>query len=252
VVKPKTEGELELMKKSGKIAASALKQAIKGSKMGVSASEVDAVAGQEILKLGGDWSYKTVPGYKWATCVNFNEGVVHGIPTDRKIINGDLISVDLAVMYKGWHTDCAWSVLVGEDKTGEARKFLAVGEEALWLGIRQAIEGNTVGDISNAIQTKVEGSGYQVVRSLVGHGVGRALHEDPEVPGYGEKGTGLVLQEGMTLAIEVIYAKGTSKVELAQDGWTYISSDGSISGLFEMTVIVGKKAAGVLTDWRKV
>jgi methionyl aminopeptidase len=246
MVKPKSPSEIEIMRKSGKIASQALTSALLAAKPGVTALELDKIAEREIYKLGGDLSYKTVRGYKWATCITFNEEVVHGIPTDRVIKSGDIISIDLAVMYKGWHTDTAWSIIVEEEKTNEA-KFLSVGEEALGLGIKQAISGNTIGDISSAIQEKVEGSGYHVVRSLVGHGVGRKLHEEPEVPGYGKAGTGLVLEEGVTIAIEVIYAKGTSDVSLASDGWTYVSEDRSISGLFEMSVVVGKEKAELLT-----
>jgi methionyl aminopeptidase len=257
MVKPKTASELELMRKSGKIAAGALKIAMENALVGVTSLELDKMAGEEMKALGGEWSYKTVPGYKFATCVNFNEGVVHGLPTDRKIVAGDLVSVDLAAMYKGWHTDTAWTVLVDGEKLPEKdriekERFLAIGQEALWLGIKQAVAGKTIGDISAAIQDKVEGSGYFVVRSLVGHGVGRNLHEEPEVPGYGNKGTGLVLEVGMTLAIEVIYTQGTRNVKLDKDRWTYISADGSLGGLFEMTVIVGKDQAEVLTGFRKI
>lgn len=239
--------ELKLMRQSGRIAASALKKALEVIKPGVSELEVDKVAEKEIYKLGGNLSYKTVPGYKYATCITVNEQVVHGIPTQRQFKDGDLVSVDLAVEFKGWHTDCAWSVLVGKGKEGEKVKFLKTGEEALWEGIAQAVAGKKVGDISHAIQSKIEGGGYRVVRSLVGHGVGRALHEKPEVPGYGTSGTGVILKEGMTLAIEVIYAKGSSEVVLGSDGWTYSTVDKSWGGLFEMTVIAGKRQAEVLT-----
>lgn len=238
------------MRKSGVIAANALKKAIERVKVGVTEIEVDKAAEAEIYRLGGDLSYKSVPGYKWATCITVNEQVVHGIPTSRKFEEGDLVSIDLAVEYKGWHTDCAWSVLLGKDS--EKEKFLQVGQEALIKGIDKAIDGNRVGDISEAIQTKVEGSGYKVVRSLVGHGVGKSLHEDPEIPGYGKPGVGPILKSGMTLAIEVIYGKGTSEVSLEDDGWTYSTVDKSWGGLFEMTVIVGKNEAKILTDWRKV
>ena len=269
--KPRSNKELELMRKSGKVASLALKAALDAVKIGVSAKDIDKVAEKEIYRQGGELSYKTVPGYKWATCITFNEQVVHGIPAGRKVREGDLVSVDLAASYKRWHTDNAWTVLVGGQKTdglhlrsvsqmsaqahlgGEAkRKFLEVGKEALRLGIKEARAGNRVGDIGAAIQKKVEGEGYHVVRSLVGHGVGKALHEEPEIPGYGVSGTGIVLKEGMTLAIEVIYARGTSDVILEKDGWTYKTKDGSLAGLFEMTVVVGKKEAKVLTDWRKV
>lgn len=240
------------MRSSGEIAAKALKRALEAVKVGVSELEVDKIAEEEIYRLGGELSYKTVPGYKYATCITVNEQVVHGIPTERKFIEGDLVSVDLAVMYKGWHTDCAWSVLVrgkgkGERGQSEKAKFLKAGEEALWLGIAQAVDGNRVGDISHAIQTKIEGDGYSVVRSLVGHGVGRSLHEEPEIPGFGTAGSGPVLKSGMSLAIEVIYARGKSEVVLTEDKWTFETADKSWGGLFEMSVAVGKEKALVLT-----
>lgn len=244
--------ELKLMRKSGEIAAKVLKRTLEAVKVGVSELEIDQVAEREIIKLGGDLSYKTVPGYKHATCITVNEQVVHGIPTTRKFISGDLVSIDLAVMFRGWHTDCAWSVLVSEQGTGDSEqsektRFLKVGEEALWDGVKQAIDGNRVGDISSAIQKTAEGSGFSVVRSLVGHGVGRSLHEDPQIPGVGRAGTGPVLKNGMSLAIEVIYAKGASDVVLEQDGWTYRTADKSWGGLFEMTVIVSKERPEILT-----
>lgn len=242
--------ELKLMRQSGKIAAQALKKSLEAIKVGVAELEVDKIAEAEIFKLGGDLSYKSVPGYKFATCVTVNDQVVHGIPTARKFEAGDLVSVDLAVSYKGWNTDCAWSVMVGRQKTEDGRqkeRFLQVGEEALWDGIAQAVEGNRIGDISNAIQTRIEEAGYSVVRSLVGHGVGKKLHEEPEIPGFGEKGTGMRLKRGMTLAIEAIYTKGRPEVVLDSDGWTFKAADNSLGGLFEMTVNVGKTQAEVLT-----
>lgn len=242
--------EQKLMKQSGLIAAKALKVALEAIKPGVTGIEIDKIAEKKIYALGGDLSYKTVPGYKFATCITIDEGVVHGLPTDSKFVEGNLISIDLAVVYKGWHTDCAWSILIGNSP--EKEKFLKVGEQALWEGIKQAVEGNHVGDISNAIQNKVEKEGYSVVRSLVGHGIGKSLHEDPEIPGFGRKGQGMVLKSGMTLAIEVIYTAGSPKVVLGSDGWTYNSADGSWGGLFEMTVIVGKDKQEVLTDWSRI
>lgn len=242
--------ELKLMKESGKIAASALKKALDAAKPGVTGLEIDKIAERQIYKLGGDLSYKTVPGYKFATCITVNDAVVHGLPTAGKLKEGDLVSIDLAVSYKGWHTDCAWSKIVQSNETtveNDKKKFLQIGEEALWEGVGQAVEGNRVGDISNAIGSKVESEGYHIVRTLVGHGVGRNLHEDPEIPGVGKKGTGNILKTGMTLAIEVIYTKGTPEVILGSDGWTYYSADQSWGGLFEMTVAVGKSRPEVIT-----
>lgn len=256
-MKSRNRYELELMRKSGVIAASALKKAIAAIQVGISELEIDKIAEKEIYKLGGDLSYKTVHEYKYATCVTVNEQVVHGIPTDRKFQEGDVVSVDLAVVYKGWHTDCAWSVIVRHQTSSpswahryqkEKENFLKAGEEALWGGIAQAVDGNRVGDISEAIQTKIEQAGYNVVRSLVGHGVGESLHEGPEIPCFGKQGTGPILKTGQTLAIEVIYAMGKPEVILEEDAWTFSTADKSLGGLFEMTVIVGKEKAQVLTN----
>src|SRR3989344_2905063 len=246
-MKSRNQYELKLMRKSGRIASSALNKAIETIRVGVTEIEVDNAARDEIYRLGGDLSYKSVPGYKYATCITVNEQVVHGIPTERKFEAGDLVSVDLAVEHRGWHTDCAWSIIVDDGKLKvedgkEKEKFLRAGEEALWEAIAQAVDGNRIGDISNAIQTKVEGAGYSVVRSLVGHGVGRSLHEKPEIPGFGRKDEGAILKKDMTIAIEVIYTMGSREVVLEQDGWTFSTADKSMGGLFEMTVIVGKKA----------
>lgn len=243
MIKPRNKNELKLMRKSGHITGLALKKVLKNIKAGVSGLELDRIAEQEIKRLGGDSSFKSVKGYKWTICITINEQVVHGIPTDRVLEKGDLVSIDLGAVYKGWHTDAAWSVFVGE----KATRFLLVGEQALWLGIEQAVDGQRIGDIGEAIQTKVEGAGYSVVRSLVGHGVGKSLHEDPYIPGYGKAGTGLILKSGQTLAIEVIYNMGKYPVVLGNDGWTIISADGSLAGLFEMSVIVGPKKAELLT-----
>lgn len=235
--------ELRLMRESGKIASAALKKALKTVGVGVTGLEIDKIAEKEIYRLGGDLSYKSVPGYKYATCITVNEQVVHGLPSDKKLKKGDLVSIDLAVEYKGWHTDCAWSVVVG----GGENEFLKVGEKALWEAVAKAQVGNRIGDISASIQETVEGAGFKVVRSLVGHGVGKHLHEEPEIPGVGTKGTGPILRSGMTLAIEVIYAAGSSELSLGSDGWTYSTTDNSLGGLFEMSVVVGKDKAEVLT-----
>lgn len=240
--------ETELMRKSGRITAQALKKALESVKEGISLLEIEKVAEETIHSLGGESSFKTVPGYNFTCCLNVNDEVVHGLPRDIILKKGDLVKVDLGAIYKGWHTDASWSVVVG----GEESKLLQVGEQALWEGIDQAKTGNRIGDIAEAIQKRVEGAGFQVVRSLVGHGIGRSLHEEPEVPGFGRAGTGLVLKSGMALAIEVIYTQGTKDVVTAEDGWTIVSSDHSLAGLFEMTVIINKNGAEMITDWRKI
>lgn len=244
----RSKTDLDLMRKSGVISTKALQAALSSIKPGATGEDVDRIVADIIYKLGGDLSYKTVPGYKWATCITVNEQVVHGIPTHRVFEDGDLVGVDLAATFNGWHTDTACTILVGKDK--EKERFLQVGKQALLNGVKFAVEGKRIGDIASAIQHTVEDAGYSVVRSLVGHGVGKSLHEDPEVPGFGTAGTGHKLKSGMTLAIEVIYTKGSGEVVLEDDDWTISSEDGSWGGLFEMTVVVGKKRAEILTDWR--
>lgn len=252
---PRSRSELELMRKSGEITSYALKAVLAAVKPGITLIELDKIAEAEIKKHGAQPSFMSVPGYHWATCVTVNHEVVHGIPRDIKLATGDLFSVDVGAVLNGWHTDAAWSVIVGHEsgvKSQEKEKFLKTGEQAMWKGIAQARSSNRIGDISAAIQKVVEGAGYSVVRSLVGHGIGKKLHEDPEVPGFGKPGKGVPLKKGMTIAIEAIYNAGGPDVILDKDGWTISSKDGSWGGLFEMTVVVGDEQAEVLTDWRKV
>lgn len=247
----RTIEEIANLKISGEITAKALKKTIEQAKVGMSLIELDKIAEDEILRLGGQASFKTVPGYFWTTCLTINDEVVHGIPRDIKINDGDVLNIDLGAVYKGWHTDSAWTIIVG-NSTPDKKRFLAVGEEALWKSIGQAEDGNQIGDISSTIQQVVEGAGYSVVKSLTGHGVGRKPHEDPAIPEYGQPKTGVFLKAGMSLAIEVIYTQGKGDLYRKEDMWTLASVDKSLGGLFEMSIIVNKGKAEVLTDWRKV
>lgn len=251
MVNIRSEDELRLMRKSGQISAKTLKKVLAAVKPGITLLDLERIASEEIERLGAESSFKTVDGYQWTSCLTLNEEVVHGVPRDIQLKDGDILSIDLGALWEGWHTDTAWSVIVGKGDT-EREKFLKVGEEALWKGIAQVHEGKTIGDIGGVIQGIVEGAGYSISRNLVGHGVGRELHEKPEVPGFGVKGTGLKLKKGMTLAIEVIYAQGGYEMGIGSDGWTVSTLDGSWGGLFEMTVIVGKKGAEVITNWKTV
>ena len=263
---PRSKGELSLMRKSGEITAKALKAVLKAVKAGITLIELDKIAEAEIKKNGAQPGFMTVPGYKWATCVTINHEVVHGIPRDIKLAKGDLFSVDVGALLNGWHTDAAWSVIVGyesgvkdqektdpstssQDDFSAKNRFLKAGEEAMWQGINQARSGNRIGDIGASMQKVVEGAGYSVVRSLVGHGIGKKLHEDPEVPGFGKAGKGLPLKKDMTIAIEAIYNQGGPDVVLDKDGWTISSVDGSLGGLFEQTVAVAKNGPIVLTPY---
>jgi methionyl aminopeptidase len=243
-----TKDEQSKMRASGRMSAKAMKKVLSSVKEGITLKELDLIAEEEIKSLGGQSSFKKEPGYRWTSCITVNNEVVHGIPRDVVLKKGDKVSIDLGAIYQGIHSDTSWSVIVGDHPT----KFLKIGEEAMWRGIKKALAGGRVGDISEEIQETIEGAGYKVVHALVGHGIGRSLHEDPEIPGLGVSGTGPVLREGEAIAIEAIYTEGTREVRVAEDGWTVLSADGSLGGLFEMTVIVGKKKAEVVTDWRKV
>ncbi|OGE30868.1 type I methionyl aminopeptidase [Candidatus Daviesbacteria bacterium RIFCSPHIGHO2_01_FULL_44_29] len=245
----RTEEELQLMRKSGWISAQALKKTIEAVAVGVSLWDLERIAEAEILRHGAEAAFKKVPGYSYTCCLTVNDELVHGIPRNIILKQGDKVSIDLGACFKGWNTDTAWSVIVG----GAKSSFLEVGERALWAAVDLAIEGGRIGDIGGVIQEIVENqSGYSVSRTLIGHGIGRKLHEAPEVPGFGTQGTGLVLKAGMTIAIEVIFAEKSAEVVLAPDKWTLVTADGSMGGLFEMTLIVGKESAEVLTDWRTV
>ena len=243
----KNSNEIEIMREAGRIAALALAEVESHIKIGVSTKELDKIAQSVILKNKAESSFKKVKGYKYSICATPNDRVVHGIPGNYKLKKGDVIGIDLGAFYKGYHSDLAHTYIVGGDG-GNKKKFLNVGERALWKAISKAKVGNKIGDISNEIQNTIEGAGYSVVKELVGHGVGKELHEDPLVPGIGKKGIGVEIKEGMVLAIEIIYNMGKPDVSLLSDSWTIVSKDSSYSGLFERTVAITKKGPVVLTQ----
>lgn len=244
----KTEEEIMIMKKSGDICARALKKVLENVKVGVSCISLDIIAQNEIESQGATPSFKTVEDYKYTICTTVNEQVVHGIPTERVLKNGDILGIDIGALYDGYHSDLAITVPVGEI-TEEAQKFLEIGKKTLKNAIKQATVGNRIGDISSIIQQGIEDSGYSIVKSLTGHGVGKELHEEPMVPGFGKKGKGVQIQENMTIAIEVIYNAGNGKVGIESDNWTITSQDGSLGGLFEQTVVIKKGGPIVLTPY---
>ncbi|HEX7456297.1 MAG TPA: type I methionyl aminopeptidase [Candidatus Nanoarchaeia archaeon] len=244
----KTKEEIKLIHKAGQIAAAAMREVAGNIRPGVKSSDLDKIAENKIRQLGAESSFKTVDGYKHSICTTPNELVVHGIPGDYVLRNGDILGVDLGAYYKGFHSDMAQTFPVGQ-VSEEREKFLKVGNLALKGAIKQVKVGGRIGDVSDAIQTVVEGAGYSVVRELVGHGVGRELHEDPLVPGVGKKGAGEEIKEGVVLAIEVIYNQGPPSIQLLPDGWTISTKDGSYSGLFERTLAATKKGPLVLTQW---
>lgn len=240
----KTPEQIEKITRAGKIAKQALNKALEVVEPGVKLSEIDKIVDDFIVNKGAKPGFKTVEGYDFATCININEGLVHGVPDDYKLKEGDLVSIDLGVFLDGWHSDLSYTVEVG---TNKHKKFLEVGKNALKAGIEAFRTGNTLGDIGNAMQSIVEDTGYSVSRDLVGHGIGKNLHEDPYVPGYGVSGQGPKLKEGMVFAIEVIYQKGDPEMKIIDDDWTIVTKDGSLAGLFEETVVLTKNGPEILT-----
>ncbi len=243
----KTKREIELMRKASAIVAEAL-LAIKGYVApGVSTKELEEIAEDIIKTRGGKPAFKGYRGYPASICASVNDTVVHGIPSSNTVLqSGDIISIDLGVVYRGYIGDAAITVPVGDIKP-EAKRLLEVTENALYIGIEQARVGRRVSDISHAIQKYVESRGYSVVRSFVGHGVGRSLHEDPQIPNFGPPGKGPKLKAGMTLAIEPMVNAGRYEVKVLEDGWTAKTVDGSLSAHFEHTILVKKNEAEILT-----
>jgi methionyl aminopeptidase len=244
----KTPEEIQIMAEGGAKLGRVKNALAVAVKAGVRASEIEELAVKLIKEEGAECSFKKVPGYHWSTCINVNEGLVHGIPTSNVIFKkGDIVSIDVGVYYKGFHTDT--SISVGIDLSPENQKFLNVGRDALARAVKKALEGNYIYDISEAIENTIELMGYTTIKALVGHGVGRELHEDPQIPCFvpGPKQESPRIEKGMVLAIEVMYAMGSDKVEVSDDGWTILTRDGKISGLFEDTVAVTSKGPKVLT-----
>lgn len=253
----KTPEEVALMRHGGKILGSVMWDVMAAIKPGMTELAIDQLAERLIIERGGEPGFKRVDGYKHTICISTNDVVVHGIPGSYILQEGDVVGVDCGVYYKGFHTDMSETRRVSELKTQNSKfktddvdTFLAVGKQALDEGINAAQLGNHVWDISKAIQDIVEKkNGYAIVRSLIGHGVGKELHEAPEVPGYivGKRERSPLLREGMTIAVEVIYNKGRSGVVLDRDGWTIRSEDGSLSGLYERTIAITKDGPELLT-----
>jgi len=242
--------KVKAMRAGGKKLSVIFGETLKEIKPGVSLAKVNQKAEDLLAKEGLKASFKTVRNYQWASCLNLNEGVVHGIP-DQKIIKvGDLVSLDLGLIFKGWHTDMAYTIEVETDRHSE---FLKAGKEALKQAILQARVGNRVGHISAQIEKTIKGSGYSVVSQLTGHGVGKTLHESPNIPGVlrGGRENTLELKKEQSIAIEVIYAQGEEGIEVGSDGWTISTQDGKMGALFEKTILVGENQAEELTSFIK-
>jgi methionyl aminopeptidase len=247
----KTEEEIEFMRASAKVLAQAHGEVAGMIREGITTRELDQRAEEFIRDNGGSPSFKGYNGFEYSLCISPNSVVVHGFPGDYTLKSGDIVSVDCGVLLNGYHADSAYTYPIGE-VAPEVLQLLAETKKSLYLGIEQAVAGNRMGDVSYAIQNHVEKQGYGVVRELVGHGVGKELHERPEVPNYGKRGSGLKLQTGLTLAIEPMVNLGTKSVIQEKDGWTIRTKDLKPSAHFEHTVVVRKDKAEILTSFEYI
>lgn len=244
----KSAEELRLMRDAGRIAATA--RAIGGEhcKEGVTTAQIDAVIRKTITSMGAKPSFLNLYGFPASACISVNEEVIHGIPSNRVLKNGDIVKIDVGALYKGYHGDCAATFAVGEISE-EAKKLIEVTRQSFFKGLQAAEgEGARLGDIGNAIQTYVESFGYSVVRDYVGHGIGKKVHEDPEVPNYGRAGRGIRLCSGMTLAVEPMINAGVHSVHTLSNEWTVVTDDGKLSSHFENTFALTDNGAVILTD----
>ena len=247
----KSPQEILTMKKAGKILGEVLETVMNSIEEGMTELEIDSLAERLIREKGGESGFKKVPGYHHTICISVNDVVVHGIPTARKVNKGDIIGVDCGVYLDGFHTDMAETILLplGNKSDEEKKKFLKAGKDALFNAIFQVKAGNRVGDVSIQMQN-VEKMGYSIVKSLVGHGVGRDLHEDPEIPGFLAKPIRKtpLFKENMTVAVEIIYNMGSEEIVYSgEDDWTIVTKDKNLSGLFERSMIITKNGPELLT-----
>lgn len=243
----KSEEQIECMHESGRLTGDLLKYLEKEIKAGMTTKALDKLAYEYITSFGATPSFLGYAGYPASTCISIDETVVHGIPSDDIIIKeGQIVSVDVGVIYNGWQGDAARSFLIGECSE-EKVKLVNVTRECFFKAIENLCDGTPLGDIGYKVQTHAEANGFSVVRALTGHGIGREMHEDPAVPNYGRKGTGIRLKKGMTIAIEPMINAGTFKVDFMKDGWTVKTQDRRPSAHYENTVAITESGAEILT-----
>ena len=242
----KSTQELKIMREAGAIAKLALMECGKAVAPGVTTRELDEIARKVIKQCGATPSFLGYQGYPATICCSINDTVIHGIPGKDKIKEGDIVSIDVGAFYRGYHGDNADTFAAGIIAP-EAQRLIDVTRQSFYEGIKQAVVGNRISDISNAIQTYVEANGFSVVRDFVGHGIGRNMHEAPEVPNFGPAGRGIRLLPGMTLAIEPMVNAGSSDVKILPDGWTVLTTDGSLSAHFEHTIVVTPDGPKIMT-----
>ncbi len=238
--------EIEKARLSSQIVAEVLNKLRDKVKPGVTTKELDRFAEEIARKRGAKPAFKGYRGYPYSLCTSVNEEVVHGMPSERILKEGDIISLDFGVCHNGFYGDAAITLPVGRISVS-AQKLIEVTEQSLYAGIEQAKEGNRLGDISCNVQQIVEASGFSVVRDFVGHGIGRNLHEDPQIPNYGKKGRGIELKSGMILAIEPMVNQGNYRVKILEDGWTVVTEDGMLSAHFEHSVAITDKGPEILS-----
>ena len=242
----KSAREIEIMRRGGKITSTTLAALLERAKAGMSLRELDRLAERMIRDGGGVPTFKGYNGFPSSICASVNDAVVHGIPGDYVLKDGDLLSIDIGTTFEGYVSDTAASIGIG-NVSAAARRLMWVTQECLMLGIAQMQQGNRLSDIGHAIQRHAEANGYGVVRALVGHGVGRKMHEEPQVPNWGDAGKGIVLKPGLCLAIEPMITEGTYEVETLSDGWTVVTADGKLAAHFEHTIALTEEGPRILT-----
>ena len=246
----KNPAEIEQMAAAGAILVKTMNLLAGKIRPGVSTRELDQAAEKFIRSQGAEPAFKGYRGFPGSICASPNSMIVHGIPGPYKLGRGDILSVDIGVVLDGWVADAARTFAVGTISP-VARKLLSVTEESLFLAVGQCRPGNRLGDVSHTIQQHVEAAGLSIVRTLVGHGIGRSMHEDPQIPNYGEPGTGVLLEEGMVLAVEPMVNVGKHQVRMADDNWSIFSDDGSLAAHFEFTIAITADGPRILTPWHE-
>lgn len=242
----KSTREIETMQRSGRITGKVLGDLIRAAKPGMTTKQLDELAEKGIRELGGVPTFMGYHGYPATICASVNDEVVHGIPGDYVLRDGDLLSIDIGTTYEGYVSDSAVTVAIG-NVSPEAERLMKVTQECLMLAIAQMYKGKRLGDIGQAVQQHAESQGFGVVRELVGHGVGTKMHEEPQVPNYGKAGTGMELRNGLVLAIEPMITQGSYHVDTLDDGWTVVTQDGKLAAHFEHTIAITDDGPKILT-----
>jgi methionyl aminopeptidase len=244
----KSAEEIARMRKAGRIVAGTIDRVVAAVRPGIATADLDAVAEAYIDEQGAIPSFKGYKGYPASICASINEEVVHGIPSPKRLLaEGDILSLDFGAIWEGFHADSALTMFVGDPPSAEAEKLVRVTEEALEAGISQIVAGARLSDVGAAVQQVAEGAGFSVVREYVGHGIGRNLHEDPQIPNYGEPGRGPLIKPGLVVAVEPMVNIGGWETRVLADDWTVVTEDGSLSAHFEHTIAVTEDGREVLT-----